>query len=265
MLTHRRATATQLAWVFTVFVLGVSGGAAAHMDMSFPTARYPIVLGDENKACPCGVGGTNRTCDIPVAQQVDNNRDESRVTTFQAGEAITLVFDEYIGHAGRWRVAFDPDGAETADFNANILLDVEDPAWGAGNAGGSIWNLEVTLPDTPCDNCTLQLVQMMDGNTTDPVPDPTGRSSYYQCADIVLLGDESDGGPQPDESDGGPQSDEPDGGAGDDDGVPPAGGCSHTTANNADGGFGVWVAIGGGIGFALFRRKRQRDGAARAA
>jgi hypothetical protein len=42
------------------------------------------------------------------------------------------------------------------------------------------------VPETPCDNCTLQVIQMMDGNMDDPVPDPVGRSSYYQCADIVI-------------------------------------------------------------------------------
>ncbi len=250
MLNQRRTMPNQLAWATTVLVLGVSGSAAAHMDMSFPTARYPIALGDENKACPCGVGGTNRTCDIPVAQQVDNNRDESRVTTFQAGETITLVFDEYIGHAGRWRVAFDPDGAETADFNANILLDVVDPAGGAGNAGGSMWNLEVTLPNTPCDNCTLQLVQMMDGNTADPVPDPTGRSSYYQCADIVLLGSDEDAGAPPDAGEA-----QADGGLGD------GAGCSHTVAAGTASRPALLVVLGGV--FVLGWRRRR--GANRAA
>lgn len=219
-----------------LLVLVVCAPALAHMDMTYPTVRYPLTFGgDENKACPCGVGTTNRTCNIPVAQQVDNNRDPNRVTTFEAGQTITLVFDEYIGHAGRWRVAFDPDGAETADFNANILLDVTDPAGGAGNAGGSMWNLEVTLPNTPCDNCTLQLVQMMDGNTVDPVPDPTGRSSYYQCADIVLTaaGGSPDGGGQEPEPDDTP----PDG----DDG-----GCSHTRspASPAAAGFGAVLVLG---------------------
>jgi|GEM_PF-793386 len=177
---------TRRAWPLFVMSLLFGAEASAHMSMTSPVARYPIVVGNENKACPCGVGDSNRLCDNPDDRS-DPDRSTDRINTFTAGEVITIRFDEYVAHAGRWRVAFDPDGADLDDFNANILLDVPDPAGSTGNIGqGSLWELQVTLPDIACDNCTLQLVQMMDGNTVDPVPDPAGRSSYYQCADLVL-------------------------------------------------------------------------------
>lgn len=160
--------------------------ALAHTALEYPPPRYPSDGSTANKACPCGVGQSNRLCNV-ASDRSDPDRNDARASTFEPGETITVVYHETIGHAGRIRIAFDDDGADMADFNEHILLDVEDPPGAEGNVGqGSRWELEVTLPDTPCDNCTLQLVQMMDGNTDDPVPDPIGRSSYYQCADLVL-------------------------------------------------------------------------------
>ena len=171
-------------------MLWMSMMALGHMAMEEPLPRYPSDGSAANKACPCGVGESNRFCDVP-SDRSDPDR-STDVTTYAPGETITLTWRETIGHAGRWRVAFDADGADMDDFNANILLDIPDPSGTAGNTGnGDLWEVQVTLPTTPCDNCTLQLVQMMDGNTTDPVPDPVGRSSYYQCADIEI----TDSGP----------------------------------------------------------------------
>jgi MYXO-CTERM domain-containing protein len=38
-----------------------------------------------------------------------------------------------------------------------------------------------------CDNCTLQVIQDMSGNTTTPVMDPAPDPTYYACADIRLV------------------------------------------------------------------------------
>jgi hypothetical protein len=47
------------------------------------------------------------------------------------------------------------------------------------------------LPSEPCDNCTLQLVQIMNGDTDNPVNNVFGTETYYQCADIVIRADAS--------------------------------------------------------------------------
>ena len=210
--------------------------AYAHIELLVPTPRYTIAESGDNKACPCGTGQSNRLCDVP-ADRSDPNRNLDRVTTLTAGSTVMLRFVEYVGHAGRYRVAIDYDGADLDDFNNNILVDIPDPSGSAGNTGdGPLWEIEVPLPDTPCDNCTLQLIQMMDGNTTDPVPDPVGRSSYYTCADIVLVGGdgtEPDAGAGPDAGDGG----------GDDKGCQVGGSGS---------GWGVFLALG-----VLFARRRR--------
>jgi uncharacterized protein (TIGR03382 family) len=101
------------------------------------------------------------------------------------------------------RIAFDPDGADLTAFNAHILVDIADPSGSAGKnctvgssptdvtcsaSGSSTWSATFTMPNTPCSNCTLQVIQDMSGDTTDAVTDPTGDATYFQCADIILTG-----------------------------------------------------------------------------
>jgi hypothetical protein len=95
-----------------------------------------------------------------------------------------LRFVEFVDHSGTFRVAFDPDGADVADFNDNILVPmVPDPP----NTTGKMWEIPVTLPNMTCENCTLQLIQAMNGDMTTPVKDPTNVSSYYACVDLQLV------------------------------------------------------------------------------
>lgn len=166
----------------------VASLASAHIELLEPASRYPST---GNKSCPCGEGDSNRRCEVPAEESSDPNRstDPAKVTTFEAGSTITVRFDEYIGHSGRFRVAFDAEGADLADFNDRVLVDVADPADGQG-----MREIEVTLPDMSCENCTLQLIQAMHGDTENPVADPAPLSTYYACADIVLVPKGSLGG-----------------------------------------------------------------------
>ncbi|HEU4577677.1 MAG TPA: SCE4755 family polysaccharide monooxygenase-like protein [Polyangiaceae bacterium] len=174
----------------------ISGGAAAalfltastvfaHIDLLSPAPRYPVNRangGGGSKECPCG--GTavdpDRKCNVTADQSHDPNR-SSNVTPFEAGSTITIRMEEYINHSGRFRVAFDPDGADLTDFNSNVLLDVAD------DKGTQVYEFQVKLPDMICDNCTLQVIQDMNGNTTTPVRDPAPDATYYTCADIRLV------------------------------------------------------------------------------
>jgi hypothetical protein len=166
----------------------LSSTASAHIELQLPLNRYSDPKQGDNKSCPCGAGTTNRRCNKPD-ELSDPDRSEDRVSTFAPGDTITVRFDEYVGHSGRFRIAFDPDGASLDHFNQNILLDEPDPVGKTGNMGqGSIWEFQVTLPDMECENCSLQLIQAMDGNMVDPVLDPVQRpSTYFQCADIRLV------------------------------------------------------------------------------
>lgn len=129
--------------------------AAAHIRMDFPIGRYSD---DFLKDTPCGKGaGDPRS---------------GNVNTFEPGATITVRFTETIDHAGFYRVAFDEDGADAADFDAADaeLGRLDDPA----DPDGVEKTIAVTLPDVECARCTLQLTQDMTG------------SLYYQCADLVL-------------------------------------------------------------------------------
>lgn len=144
--------------------------AAAHIELLVPAARYSP---DSQKSPPCG--------------HPDNPPGAGAVATYQAGETITIEFDEFIDHAGHFRVALDPTG--TDDFTSPtgfedfynspqvILDDIPD-------MGGGVYSIDVTLPDTPCEACTLQLIQVMNDGSWGP-----GDSDlYFQCADIVIEG-----------------------------------------------------------------------------
>jgi hypothetical protein len=176
----------------------LSSTASAHIELQAPLNRYSDIKAGDNKSCPCGSGTTNRSCKKPE-ELSDPDRSPDRETTFAPGDTITVRFDEYVGHSGRYRIAFDPDGADLDHFNQNILLDEPDPSGNVGNMGqGSMWQFQVTLPNMTCDNCTLQLIQVMDGNTVDPVLNPVDRGgTYFQCADIVLAEGAPPGGLAP--------------------------------------------------------------------
>ncbi len=151
--------------------------AAAHLALLYPPSREG---GDVLKIGPCGRAGSMRS---------------ANVTTLTAGATLDVMWDEYVDHPGHFRIAFDADGDD--DFadpiclsgcdtrlpqfesysTDSVLLDaIADTAGGAGHA-------QVTLPEVACDNCTLQVIQVM----YDKPPYLSGGNDiYYQCADLVL-------------------------------------------------------------------------------
>ena len=146
--------------------LGV-GPAAAHLQVTSPLPRH-----DQLKQGPCGGGA-------------DDPRG-SVVHSFQPGQTITVVWDEYVDHPGHFRISFDADGqddfVDPASFTdvsggPSVLQDdIPD------REGGGEYSQSVTLPDVECDNCTLQVIQVM----TDKAPYGDGNDLYYQCVDLVL-------------------------------------------------------------------------------
>ena len=184
-----------------VVVVAVVGGgaqrAAAHIELEDPPPRYSNTPVEIIKHCPCGGGPGDFFCGNGVTTDV--NRDPTRVTTFTAGQTITVKWAETVAHPGRARIAFAPDGADEAAFDAHVLLDVADPDGRQGAVCTSAgvctpnptpdvhWQADVVLLSTPCTNCVLQLIQAMDHDTATPVTDVTQTSNYFQCADIVLV------------------------------------------------------------------------------
>ncbi len=169
--------------------------AQAHLDLIKPVSRYgPDVL----KTGPCGVTGGERSENINV---------------YGPGQTIEVMWEEYVDHDGHYRIAFDADGdddfvdpAEMQEYYSNdaVLLDQimdrdakDDP----------YYSTTITLPDIECENCTLQVIQVMYDKPPYIVP---GNDIYYQCADLALREGADGGGPPRMPSDAGS---EPDGGS----------------------------------------------------
>jgi MYXO-CTERM domain-containing protein len=184
----------------------VADTAAAHIQMQYPTPRYP-----DQKAGPCGKGAG----DAPTAN----------INTFQGGETIMVRWTETVQHPGHFRISFDPEGqndfgdpAAYDDFYANPAVLVDEIADKVENQ--AMYEQEITFPEMSCDTCTLQLLQVM---TDKPPFGPGGGSDfYYQCADIVLMGAAETTGPDttgPDTTGGttGPDTTGGDASTGDDD------------------------------------------------
>jgi hypothetical protein len=159
--------------VSIVVTLGVAE-AQAHIDLTSHDSRYGR---NSIKQGPCGMTGGERS---------------ENVYTYAPGETIMLEWEEFIPHPGYFRVSFDDDGddafVDPVDYydyytNDAVLLDAlhqHDQV-----AFGTIWQQEVTLPDVECDNCTLQVVQVM----TDKPPYVIGTNDlYFNCIDLVLDG-----------------------------------------------------------------------------
>ncbi len=168
-----------LLWLaLFVIVISLPVEARAHLDMTSPVSRYGP---DTLKTGPCGVAGGERSANINY---------------FEPGQIIDVEWNEYVNHPSHYRIAFDEDGdddfvdpatMQEYDSNDAVLLDaIED------DSPTSLYRVSVTLPDVECDNCTLQLIQVMYDKPPYVVP---GNDIYYQCADLVLRrGDAPDAG-----------------------------------------------------------------------
>ena len=151
--------------VVTLLALPV---AEAHISQISPTPRT-----QSQKEGPCGAAGSTR----------------GEPQVFRPGETITVEWDETVDHPGHYRIAFDPDGEDDFplpnqpddNFATTLVDQITDKA-------GGLYSQEITFPDIECDNCTLQLIQIM----TTQVP---YNSFYFQCSDIVLSNATSETGP----------------------------------------------------------------------
>lgn len=145
--------------------------ASAHIDLNVPPARHDDPLEDQ-KDGPCGVAGSPRS---------------GNPTVLQPGDTVTVQWDETIDHDSHYRLAFLADGEE---FPLPVAFDdFCDPAvddWCVADELADVvdgsYEFDWVVPDTPCDNCTLQLIQVMyDGDGLQE------SDFYYDCADVVIL------------------------------------------------------------------------------
>jgi MYXO-CTERM domain-containing protein len=201
--------------------------AHAHITLTDPPARHPPA---DQKDGPCGTGpGDSRTTD------------PQKITEYTAGETITIEFTETIQHASTYRVMLSRTGDSgfinptsfedtTLDEASGELADgIEDLTPLSPPNTPEDHTIEVTLPDEPCEECTLQLIQLMREGAFD------ADSIYYQCADIVILPGAGGGS-------GGASSGGASGSGGD------VGSGGGLTTGGTDGSGGVATGTGGASG-----------------
>jgi uncharacterized protein (TIGR03382 family) len=163
----------RFALVLAVLVPSI---ASAHAVLTYPPPRTTAL-----KTGPCGAAGSTRG---------------TNVTTLTGGTTLTVKWNETVDHPGHYRISLDVDGQDfvvppTADGNTEGMLnvvkdlipDIQGPPLPTSPRP---YMFDITLPDVNCNNCTLQMIQVM----TDKAPyttDPGSDDIYYQCADITIV------------------------------------------------------------------------------
>lgn len=148
-----------------------------------------------------------------------NGKRGTNIYTYEPGETITVKVAEVIPHPSYYRVAFDNDGDDDflfprsikpieatrrcpfnrddqcgkSDFyNNETVLPGLDNIYPHVSRDAKTLTIQVKLPDVECDNCTLQVIQVMQDtvhgayNTTPENPDNSLEDVYTQCIDLVL-------------------------------------------------------------------------------
>jgi hypothetical protein len=213
--------------------------AAAHIRITSPTPRTVSELKDQH----CGATGSPR----------------ANVQTRRPGSTLHLVWDEYVKHPGWFRISFQQNGdtfeippastgatgtGAVSNFPTENLTGQVDPGSGsliiADHIEHPALSFDVPLPSVECNNCTLQLIQVM----TDKPPytsDPASDDIYFACVDLVLSATAPDPGPGPGPGNGTGTSDAGTGGGG-----ISASGCSASGGSSGLPGLAV-LAVAAGL------------------
>jgi MYXO-CTERM domain-containing protein len=158
----------------------VCSNLLAHVQFSYPTPRRPGSGNNDIKTGPCG-------CSTQACPNGDV-RVPGRVTVLEPGATIMVEFTETIQHPGFYRISFDQDGQDAFEppplarssiqMGTPMLPVLKDNIADTGDAD---YTTMITLPNVECENCTLQLIQVMTTAMTWQEDD-----IYYTCADIAL-------------------------------------------------------------------------------
>jgi hypothetical protein len=128
------------------------------------------------KAGPCGCyfGAAPEDPNDPNPQPCPVNY---TVTTLEAGSQVEIQWKETVNHDGKFRFAFSskpPEQVKKADMDAGVLVEIPD----TNSVAGTTLKQMITVPDKPCDLCTIQLRQLM-LNAPNPY--------YYSCAAVKIV------------------------------------------------------------------------------
>jgi hypothetical protein len=206
---------------------------------------------------PCGEAGGKRG---------------TNVYTYEPGQTISVSIVEFIPHPGYFRIAFDDDGDDgfkepvsikpidpkrkcptaptdhcgTSDFynSPSVLPGMDNLNPHLAKDAKASYTFEVKLPNVECNNCTLQVLQIMEDDDShgpfDTTPGAGVADIYHQCIDLVL---KRGGG-----GDAGPSGSS---------GAAPAGDSGGCNVGRRAGGLSTAAVLGLALG-ALWSRRRRR-------
>ena len=148
-----------------------------------------------------GIKGAQGPCGAPATN------DPNMRNVYEVGQEVEIKYYETIDHDSKYRIGFSKDDTDVFD---TVLMDtnlfdndaitpamieaggVVDPVSGqpvvrqdiTGAVADRVNNpreyvFKVKMPDTPCDRCSIQLIQKMFFNG--------GTSNYFSCMDVRLV------------------------------------------------------------------------------
>ncbi|MDI3282703.1 SCE4755 family polysaccharide monooxygenase-like protein [Polyangium sp. 15x6] len=156
-------------------VLLAGSSAFAHAVLMNPP---PLTNDDNAKSGPCG-------CYFGASPE-DPAEDGSaaacpasgyKVTDLMVGQPVQVTWKETVNHNGKFRVAISTKSIDTvkrADLDAAVFYEAND----ANSQSGGLVSTTITVPDTPCENCVIQLRQYMEG---------ASKPYYYSCAAVNIV------------------------------------------------------------------------------
>lgn len=125
---------------------------------------------------------------------------DTHKSRYGIGEIKVIAFDDDGDDDFKDPVSIIPAGRScnegeahcgTNDFYNNATVLIDDFARHNDSPHNKRYSLDLTLPDKECDNCTLQIIQVMSEASKAPY-DPSATNAddlYYQCVDLVLKRD----------------------------------------------------------------------------
>ncbi|MRG95304.1 hypothetical protein GF068_25795 [Polyangium spumosum] len=155
-------------------VLLAGSSALAHAVLMNP---QPLTNDDNAKSGPCG-------CYFGAGPE-DPAEDGSAsacpasgypVTDLVVGQTLQVTWKETVNHSGMFRVSLSTKAIDTVtrtDMNNAVVYEAAD----MNSQSGGLVSATITVPNTPCQNCVMQLRQFMQG---------ASQPYYYSCAAVNI-------------------------------------------------------------------------------
>lgn len=151
------------ALIICALSLGLMPDVLGHARFKLGSGTPPRTDATGLKVAPCG--------GVPRSEEPQ---------VFKPGATIKVFWTETVQHPGRFIISFSEAGEQ--GFEDNVLMTIideqDDPATLPHE-----YSAEITLPDQTCEDCTLQLIQVMEEN-------PDAPTNYYSCSDLRLTNEE---------------------------------------------------------------------------